>query len=55
MNPGVRAARLMLLIVVAMQALPASGSTPGWQRVDLEAHRFLMVATTTLRITELPG
>ncbi len=52
MNPGVRAARLMLLIVVAMQALPAIGLTPGWQRVDLEAHRFLMVATTTLRITE---
>ncbi|MBP6382669.1 MAG: hypothetical protein KBG29_10855 [Pseudomonadales bacterium] len=52
MDPGVTAKRLSFVLAVAMHALPAVASAPGWTRVDLEAHRFLMVATTTLRVTE---
>jgi hypothetical protein len=52
MDPGVTAARLLFVLAVVMHALPAVASAPGWTRIDLEAHRFLMVATTTLRITE---
>lgn len=52
MDRGVTAKRLSFLLAVAMHALPAVASAPGWTRVDLEAHRFLMVATTTLRVTE---